>query len=648
VIWIGYLQWHYRNTSSHPQEPILRAFQNINGGKPGGYDAVLTWDGYPIPCVVIEGQEPIETYPSARRPAWPSADFIVGNPPFIGSKRSAAYLTRSYVRALRAAEPAVPKSVDYVMYWWNHAAQLVAGRKVRRAGLVATNSITQFYNRRLLAKHFASKQAVSLIWAVPDHPWVDVEDGAAVRVSMGCMEAGTVEGSVALIQSEEWADESEATVSFAFQQGAVNEKFRLGESIYQTKSLLANARICWQGVKLVGDGFRVGRAVRDLLISGGSPGSFFKPYLTGMAVNRHKLPEWVIDFFGLSETEARNAAPQAFQHVLQQVKPYRAGNADEGFRTKWWIFGRPRPEMREAIGDLKRYLVTSEVSKHRIFSYVADADTLADGSLIVVASEDAEIGAILSSHIHRVWTLWGAGVLEDRPRYQNQLSFDPFPFSTGNNEIAGSLRDVFLELDATRKRVLAEQPDLTLTSLYNVLEKIKSGVSLTEADDDVKRRGLVLILKEMHDRIDALAEQAYGWPPNLTDEQVVERLVALNAERAREEAAGHVRWLRPDFQIPRFAKVATPKTGELGLVEALPAAAIGLPSLPRDRYEHPLAVEALLVGAGRPMTPAEIARGFRRGGRRLEPRVVQALATLARYGRVSALADGRFSARRAA
>jgi len=42
VLWIGYLQQHYRNRSEHPAEPILKAFGNIQQK-----DAVLTWDGYP-------------------------------------------------------------------------------------------------------------------------------------------------------------------------------------------------------------------------------------------------------------------------------------------------------------------------------------------------------------------------------------------------------------------------------------------------------------------------------------------------------------------------------------------------------------------------------------------------------------------------
>ena len=215
-------------------------------------------------------------------------------------------------------------------------------------------------------------------------------------------------------------------------------------------------------------------------------------------------------------------------------------------------------------------------------------------------------------------------------------------------ELRGQLRNVGDELDATRKAVLAEHPDLTLTGLYNLLEKVKAGAALTPIEEDAKQRGRVLILKDLHEQIDALTAQAYGWPTDLSDEAILERLVALNAERAKEEAAGHVRWLRPDYQIPRFAKGAQARTGELDLGETVVAIDKGLPAFPTDRYEQPLAVEAMLAASGAAMGAAEIARGFKRGGKRIEQRVAQVLTTLVRYGRVVATEDGRYAARRAA
>ena len=174
-------------------------------------------------------------------------------------------------------------------------------------------------------------------------------------------------------------------------------------------------------------------------------------------------------------------------------------------------------------------------------------------------------------------------------------------------------------------------------------------IALTPEEERIKDEGLILILKELHERLDRLVFQAYGWPDNLTDEEILERLVALNAERAKEEASGLVRWLRPDYQIPRFAKgAAAAKTGELALGSNVVAIDRSLPDFPKDRHEDPLAVEHALLASGRPMDAAALARGFKRGGRRIELRIEQALTTLVRYGRITMTADARYLARKAA
>ncbi len=311
--------------------------------------------------------------------------------------------------------------------------------------------------------------------------------------------------------------------------------------------------------------------------------------------------------------------------------------------------------------------------------------------LVNFGSSDAFHLGVLSSQAHMVWALTQGGTLEDRPRYNKSSCFDPFPFPVPPEPLKVEIRAVAEELDAFRKARQAAHPKLTLTQMYNVLEKLKAmeaarsfpsplwggargggasaflderhadtptstsspqgggePLALTPDDERIKEQGLVLILKELHERLDRLVFQAYGWPADLTDDEILERLVALNAERAREEAAGHVRWLRPDYQIPRFAKGAAAKTGEMDLEQKIVALDRSLPDFPKDRYEQPLAVEHLLLSAGRPMDAAELARGFKRGGRRIEERIEQVLTTLARYGHISAVGDGRYVARRAA
>lgn len=155
VLWIGYLQWHFRTKGAPPQEPILRAFKNIQVK-----NAVLTWEGEPVPKVV-NGEE---TYPHARRPDWPTAEFIVGNPPFIGASFLRSRLGDAFVEALWAAHSHMNESADFVMYWWDRAAELLTrkGTVLRRFGFITTNSVSQVFQRRVVERHLKAKKACAL------------------------------------------------------------------------------------------------------------------------------------------------------------------------------------------------------------------------------------------------------------------------------------------------------------------------------------------------------------------------------------------------------------------------------------------------------------------------------------------------------
>src|SRR6185312_13476374 len=133
-----------------------------------------------------------------------------------------------------------------------------------------------------------------------------------------------------------------------------------------------------------------------------------------------------------------------------------------------------------------------------------------------------------SSRIHVIWTLMQGGTLEDRPRYTKSACFDPFPFPSCGDLLKAQIRTIAEELDAFRKERQKEHPDLTLTQMYNVLEKLKANEALTPAEEAIKDKGLILILKELHEKLDRLVFEAYGWPQTLTDEEILEKLVALN------------------------------------------------------------------------------------------------------------------------
>ncbi|WP_310538830.1 DNA methyltransferase [Phenylobacterium sp.] len=651
VVWIGYLQWHYRNHESHPAEPILRAFSNINFGKREGYDAVLTWDGSPVPLVVEKDGKRVETYPNPRRPAWPEAEFIVGNPPFIGATDLRDRQGDGYATALRLANPNVGDASDFVLYWWDRAAELLPrrGTKLRQFGLVTTKTISQVFQRPVLERHLRAKAPVSLVYAIPNQPWTKATaDAAAVRIAMTVARSGHHSGTLHTVVSEEDLDSDEPKITYEERSGAIHSDLSIGADVTTASVLKANTGLCSPGVKLHGAGFIVSRSVAKSL-GAGNAGSLIRPYRNGRDLTSRGRDVFVIDFFGLSAEEARRDHPRAYQIVLELVKPERDKNNRPYRRDNWWLFGENNPQWRKSLEDLPRYIATPETAKHRFFVFFS-GDILPDNMITTIATDDAYALAICSSIAHVTWAIRSGGRqgVGNDPRYTKTRTFDPFPFPDTDTSLTERLRAIGEELDATRKLVLAEHPDLTLTGLYNLLEKVKAGVDLTPAEEDAKQRGRVLILKELHEQIDAATAQAYGWPADLSDEQILERLVALNAERAKEEAAGQVRWLRPDYQISRFAKGAAAKTGELDLGQTVVALDKGLPAWPKDRYEQLLATEALLIAAARLMDPAELSRAFKGGGKKIEQRVLQALTTLARYGRATALPDGRYAARRAA
>ncbi|MGN6466545.1 MAG: DNA methyltransferase, partial [Rhizobiaceae bacterium] len=286
VVWIGYLQQHYRNRDGHPSEPILRAFKNINFGRHEGYNAVLTWDGYPVPTVVEEDGKRVETFPNARRPDWPEAEFIVGNPPFIGGKDIRSRLGSDDAELLWAVHNHMNESADFVMYWWDRAAELLTRKKtpLRRFGLVTTNSISQVFQRRVMEKHLAAKNPISLIFAIPDHPWTKAtKDSAAVRIAMTVGEAGKRDGELWETVSEEALDSDEPRVEFAKRGGSINSDLTIGVDVTRVGALLSNKGICSPGVKLHGAGFIVTQKEAEALGLGVKEGldNYIKPYRHG-------------------------------------------------------------------------------------------------------------------------------------------------------------------------------------------------------------------------------------------------------------------------------------------------------------------------------------------------------------------------------
>ena len=581
VLWIGYLQWQLRSKgdSGVIQEPVLQEYENIEcrdavlaydrvepvigaDGKP-----VTRWDGETTKPSPVTG-EPIPDesarvpqlrYVNPRKAEWPEADYVVGNPPFIGTKRMRSLLGDGYVDALRATyRDEVEDNADFVMQWWNKAASLVGDGRLDRFGFITTNSITQTFNRRVVARFLdAAESRVRLAFAVPDHPWVDEASGASVRVAMtvGGGSDVIVGQLLTVVREEEGAGEDGAIgVALRERNGSINADLTIGANVSKVQALQASEGLCTNGVALHGQGFVVDPEVAARLRRDGP--SVIRRYLGGRDLLGTPRELYVIDFSFRAESDARAANPAAFQHVVDYVKPERDQNKRASIRERWWRFAWERPVLMKALRGLPRYIATTETAKHRVFQFVS-ADILPDHMILAIAVDDPGVLGVLSSRIHVIWSLGAGGTLEDRPRYTKSVCFDPFPFPEVAQSSLRRIGSLGEALDAHRKRQAALHRTLTITGMYNVLEKLRSGEALTAKEKVIHEQGLVSVLKQIHDDLDAAVFDAYGWPPTLTDEEILERLVALNAERAEEEKRGLVRWLRPEFQNPGGTKTAS-------------------------------------------------------------------------------------------
>lgn len=194
--------------------------------------------------------------------------------------------------------------------------------------------------------------------------------------------------------------------------------------------------------------------------------------------------------------------------------------------------------------------------------------------------------------------------------------------------------------------------------MYNVLEKLRSGEPLEPKERTIHDEGLVSILKQLHDELDLAVLDAYGWqdlaprtevvngnaPPasvgaadrdeaiRSLDEALLERLVALNAERAAEERRGLVRWLRPDFQQPQAAPAAAQEEIDLGDAGTETVPASEKRPWPKNLVEQVHAVAGALAAAGEPLTADQLAARFRARGlwRRRLGNILEMLVTLGR------------------
>lgn len=699
VLWIGYLQWHFR-THGHinPPQPVIKAFANIEcrdavldydrveykideqTGRP-----VMRWDGKTYKKSPTTGedipdesaQEPVEVYVNPRKAEWPETDFVVGNPPFIGAKRMRTALGDGYVQALRETyKGALPNSADFVMYWWHTAAELVSNGHINRFGLITTNSIKQVFNYRVVEKHLQNTQhPVSILFAISDHPWVDSSDGAAVRISMTVASSGSRSGELLTIVRETGSDEEAPTLEFNRQQGKVFANLSIGADVLSAGSLQACQGLCSVGIMVHGADLIIDedRAVKLGLSESRDLHKFVRPYVNGRDLAQSPRGLFVIDFYGLQPEEIKLRFPAAYQWILERVKPARDQKTDRSSRDKWWLPARPRPEWRSITRNLDKFIASTRVSKHRVFGFLG-ANYLPDDKVVGIGMQSSMALGALSSRIHTLWALrtgafLGAG---NDACYNYSSCFETFPFPDPHEASEYRIKGLAEQLDSHRKQRQEQHPGLTMTGMYNVLEKLRrqalpgsNETPLTDKEKAIHEQGLVSVLRELHDDLDRAVFEAYGWEdlaeklvgrPGATtpwpekpedqaeaEEELLQRLVDLNHQRAAEEAQGKIRWLRPEYQAPE----ESPEQGKLETTSAgtkPTSQPVNQPTKkltwPKTLQEQIRAVRDQLETA--PMDAATLAANFKR---KPEKSVTQVLHALSELGMVRTDENGAYRMR---
>lgn len=513
TVWIGEIQWNLKRGWGYSRKPVLETLNHIQRR-----DALLTEDG--------------------NEADWPEADVVIGNPPFLGGKLLRTRLGNEYVEQLfKVYQGRVPAEADLVTYWVARAWEYIQSGKLERAGLVTTNSIRGGANRRLL-EHIVHDGII--FDARDDEPWT--VEGAAVRVSIVCFARNESELTSNLNGHPSDRISSDLTATTT--------------DLTKSRPLSENSGIAFMGDTKSGPFDVPGELARQWLElpvnPNGRPNSdVLRPWSNGRDVTQRSSGRWIIDF-GLNMTEASASLYEApFHFVLNNVKPIRLLNRRENYRYFWWRHAEPRPGLRRAISQLRRYIVTPEVSKYRIFSWMP-SEVIPDHKLLVVARDDDITFGILHSRFHEIWALrtgsWH-GVGND-PRYTISTTFETFPFPRGLEPYRWSKRveeDPRSKAIALASRTLEDQrqmwlnpPDLVRTATESVPGYPPRLLPIDERAAEILRtRTLTNLynirstwLVEAHKRLDAAVAAAYGWPESISDEDALLELLKLNHAKA--------------------------------------------------------------------------------------------------------------------
>jgi hypothetical protein len=453
-------------------------------------------------------------------------DAVMGNPPFAGKNGITEFGGAGYLDWLKAIHAGAHGNSDYSAHFFRRADTLLGDHGT--VGLIATNTIAQGDTRATGLQHIATHGQHLIYDAQRSVKW---PGEAAVFVSITHTAKGLVAQDAPYLRLDGEAVE------------AINSRLRPKPERPDPRVLTANQGLSYQGSIVLGRGFTLAPEERAQLVARDQRNADrIFPYLGGDEVNSSPTQShhrYVINF-GQMQLEEAERWPDLIAIVREKVKPERDRNNRDQYRRYWWHFGEKRPALYEAIRPLKRCLVTSGISKHRVFAFQPSA-RIWSHNVYVFPLECHTAFAVLQSRAHVAWSDLLSSGLEDRGGYRPSDGFDTFPFPEPDpRTVLPALEAIGGQLYEIRTRYMLET-EQGLTQTYNKLKDADCGEAPIQD------------LRELHLEMDRAVLGSYGWgditvPPYTTpatadeekalesfQDEVIDRLFVLNAERAREE-----------------------------------------------------------------------------------------------------------------
>ena len=550
---IGFLQWRRDNGFDNDRTPVLRVLDGFENKDALMHETFKKKAKNLKAAREEEHQSQDNLFKVYVERAWPECDVIVGNPPFLGTKKLRGELGDDYVEELfKIYGNRIPNFSDLCCYWFEKARDLIEHGKCKRAGLLATQGIRGGLNREVLKRIQATG---GIFFAESDREWILA--GATVHVSMIGFDDGldkiyTLDGK---------------TVS------AINAN--LTANADTTKAVrLADNRFIGFIADVKAGLFDLPETAALPMLSSPSPNGLpnsdvLLPWVNSLDVLRRPRDYWIVDFGSDSPLETASRYELPFAKVKADVLPARSQVKRKTYRDYWWLHAEPCTEMRKRIWPISRFLVTTTVSKHRVFAWLS-SPTLPDHQLVAFGRSDDFFFGLLHSRHHEIWALAQGTQLRDIEsgfRYTPTSCFETFPFPHPTPAQETAIAAAAKELNALRERWL-NPPEWTVEKILEFpgstggpwsryldakTVDAKTGIGtvryprLEPRDADcaakLKKRTLTNLYNERpawldlaHKKLDAAVAAAYGWPADLTDEQILGKLLALNLARAAEES----------------------------------------------------------------------------------------------------------------